>query len=132
MPKLSQRTTPATTPSAQPQTWRDVSALLSHVQRMADGIGDLDLAPGIQGLIYQATFRYPDDLDRAEYEGMLHREAIEQRIRSLGDRDTAPVMGWYDRPAELRERMVRLIQLFYSKHYEKRRWINLTMRSRSS
>jgi DNA-binding transcriptional ArsR family regulator len=104
---------------ANPQTWRDVGALLAHVQGMTNGIGDLDRAPGIQGLIYQATFRYPDDLDRAEYEGMPHREAIERRIRGLGDRDTDAVMGWYDRPAELRERMVRLIQRFYSEHYEK-------------
>jgi DNA-binding transcriptional ArsR family regulator len=100
-----------------PETWGDVERLISYVQGMPDGIGDLDQAPGIQGVIYQTTFRYLDDVDRAEYEGMPHREAIEKRIHSLGDRDTDAILAWYDRPAELRERMIRLIERFYDEHY---------------
>ena len=102
-----------------PEAQRSVDALISYVESMPDGIGELDQAPGIQGLIYQATFRYPDDLDREAYEKMPHREAIEQRMRSLGDRDADGIMAWYGRPSALRERMVGLIQRFYAEHYEK-------------
>jgi len=102
-----------------PGAWPDIEALLSYIESMPDGVGKLDEAPGIQGLVYQATFRYPDDVDRSGYERMPHREAIEQRMRSLGDRDAGEIMGWYDRPAELRERILRLVRRFYEEHYKK-------------
>jgi len=102
-----------------PKAWRDVDALASYVERMPDGVGEIDRAPGIQGLIYEAMFRYPDDLDRAEYERMPHREAIEQRLRTFDDRDADAIMLHYDRPAEIRERIVGLIRRFYAEHYAK-------------
>jgi DNA-binding transcriptional ArsR family regulator len=102
-----------------PETWRDVKALVGYVRSMPDGIGDIDRAPGVQGLIYQTTFRYPDDIDHSEYEGMPHRDGIEKRLRSFDDRDADAIMPWYDRPEELRERMARLIERFYAEHYEK-------------
>ncbi len=102
-----------------PETWRDVEAVISYIQSMPDGIGELNGAPGIQGLVYQATFRYPEDVDRSAIERMPHREAIEQRMRSLDDRDAGEIMSWYDRPAELRERLLRLVQRFYQEHYKK-------------
>ncbi len=102
---------------ARPETWRSVDALIEYVESMPDGIGELDANPGIQGLIYQATFRYPDDFDRETYERMPQRDAIEQRIRSFDDRDADAIMPYYDRPAELRERMVGLIRRFYAEHY---------------
>jgi len=114
-----------------PEAWRDVEALLSYVENMPDSIGKLDEAPGIQGLIYQATFRYPEDVDRSLYERMPHREAIAQRMRSLGDRDAEEIMSWYDRPAELRQRMVRLIRQFYKEHYEKQMPLRLPALQRS-
>lgn len=100
-----------------PETWQGVDALLRYVRSMPDGIGGLPLDPGIQGITYQATFRYPEDVDPSEYEGMSEREAIERRMRSLGDRDADAIMAQYDRPAELRERMAGLIQRFYQEHY---------------
>jgi DNA-binding transcriptional ArsR family regulator len=36
----------------------------------------------------------------------------------LDDRDAAAIMTMYDRPEELRERLVRLIERFYRNHYE--------------
>lgn len=102
-----------------PEATRDIAALVSYVDGMPGGMGDVSNTPGIQGLIYQTTFRYPDDLDRAPYEAMSPRDAIEQRIRSLGDRDADAIMPYYDRPAELRARMVVLITRFYAEHYEK-------------
>src|SRR3989442_7071232 len=53
-----------------PELWDSVQSLIDAVRSMPDGIGELDLSPGIQGLIYQATFRYPDDLDRGTFEGI--------------------------------------------------------------
>jgi ArsR family transcriptional regulator len=103
---------------AHPETWGEVSSLAAYVRSMPDGIGELDKEPGIQGLIYQTTFRYPDDVERSEYEGLSHREAIERRLRSFDDRDADAIMPWYDRPAELRERMARLIERFYAEHYQ--------------
>jgi DNA-binding transcriptional ArsR family regulator len=102
-----------------PEAWRDVEALASYVETMPDGIGELDRAPGIQGLVYQAMFRYPEDVDRAEYEPLPQREAIERRLRTFDDRDADAIMRLYERPAELRERMVSLIRRFYREHYTK-------------
>jgi DNA-binding transcriptional ArsR family regulator len=102
-----------------PEAWRNVDALVAYIRSMPDGIGELDRAPGIQGLIYQTTFRYPDDIDQSQYEGLPHREAIEKRLQSFDDRDAEAIMPWYDRPAELRDRIVRLIERFYREHYEK-------------
>jgi DNA-binding transcriptional ArsR family regulator len=103
----------------QPEARRDVDSLIAYVQSMPDGIGEIDVAPGIQGLIYETVFRYPDDVDRAYYASLPHRQAIEERVRSLGDRDVEVAMRYYDRPAELRARMVLLISRFFEEHYEK-------------
>jgi len=102
-----------------PEAWRDLESLVRYVEGMPDGIGELDGAPGIQGLIYQTTFRYPDEVDPEVYGQLPHREAIEQRIGSFDDRDVDAIMPYYDRPAELRARMVVLIRRFYAEHYEK-------------
>jgi len=102
---------------AHPETWRDIDALIAYVQSMPDGFEDLGASPGIHGLVYQAVFRYPDDLDRAAYERLPHRDAIEQRLRSLGDRDVDTIMALFDRPSELRQRMAGLIERFYREHY---------------
>lgn len=102
---------------AHPEAWPDVEALLRHIRSLPDGAGDLDGSPGVQGLIHQATFRYLDPGERAPYEGLAPQQAVERRMRSLGDRDAESVMAWYDGPAELRERMARLVERFYQEHY---------------
>jgi DNA-binding transcriptional ArsR family regulator len=101
-----------------PEVWGSVKALVAVIEGLPDGIGLLDEAPGVQGLVYQAVFRYPDDVDRAGYEQLPHRAAIEKRLSTLDDRDAGAIMALYDRPAELRERMVALVQRFYRDHYE--------------
>jgi len=101
-----------------PEAWRGLDALVSYVKGMPDGIGELDKAPGIQGLVYQAMFRYQDEVDGSVYETMPHREAIEQRLRSLDDREADAILLLYDRPAQLRQRLLTLITRFYSEHYE--------------
>ena len=101
-----------------PEAWRDSDALVSYVESMPEGIGELERAPGVQGLVYQAMFRYQDEVDGSVYAGMPHREAIERRLRSLDDRDAEAILHLYDHPAELRERLVTLISRFYRDHYE--------------
>ena len=98
-------------------TWAGVDQLLRYIGAMPAGVGESASSPGIQGLVYHATFRYLDEPERQPYEGLPPREAIEGRVRSLGDRDAAAVMALYDRPEELRQRMVRLVQRFYEEHY---------------
>src|SRR6266540_2611540 len=102
---------------AHPELWRDVGLLIDHVRNMPLEQGDMEASPGVQGLIYQAVFRYPDDIDRAQYARLEPREAIRQRMESLGDRDAGAVLAIYDRPEELRARMVSLIERFYNEHY---------------
>jgi len=99
------------------EAWRDVEALPAHIRALPDGLGHGDAFPGIQGLIYQTTFRFLDEPDRAPFEGLPHREAVEARMRSLDDRDENAIMTLYDRPAELRERMAGLAERFYREHY---------------
>ncbi|TMF13117.1 MAG: winged helix-turn-helix transcriptional regulator [Chloroflexi bacterium] len=100
-----------------PEAWRDLDSLVPYLNGMPDGIGDLEKSPGIQGLVYQAMFRYQDEVDGTVYARMPYREAIEQRLRSLDDRDAGAILYLYDRPAELRERLLTLISRFYREHY---------------
>jgi DNA-binding transcriptional ArsR family regulator len=102
-----------------PEAWRDLDALTSYVKGMPDGLGDIQTAPGIQGLVYQAMFRYQDEVDGSVFERMPHRDAIERRLRSLDDRDADAVLYLYDHPAELRQRLLGLITRFYRDHYAK-------------
>ncbi|HEU4759351.1 MAG TPA: metalloregulator ArsR/SmtB family transcription factor [Dehalococcoidia bacterium] len=102
---------------AHPEAWAGTDALVEYIRAMPDGMGDGQANLGVQGLVYEATFRYLEPPDRSPYEGLPPREAIERRMRSLGDRDADAIMALFDRPQELRSRMVRLIQRFYEQHY---------------
>jgi DNA-binding transcriptional ArsR family regulator len=102
---------------AHPALWGDIESLVSYVRSMPLGIGDPPGSPGIQGLIHETTFRYPEDVDPAEYGNLPPRDAVERRMRSLDDRDGNEIMALYDRPEELRERMAVLIERFYAEHY---------------
>lgn len=122
---------------AHPEAWRDLTSLLAYVGALPDGAGESDVAPGVQRLIYRTTFNFLDEHERAPYEGMSPREAIERRLRALDDRDADAVMPLYDRPGELRERMLVLIERFYREHYagvlpERMRALELSVASHRS
>lgn len=104
---------------AHPAVWKDVPTLVRFVRDLPDGQGESKNHTGVQGLVREATFRYIDEEDSAPYLDMAPRDAIESRIRSLGDRDTDAIMALYDRPAELRERLARLIERFFDEHYRR-------------
>jgi len=100
-----------------PDIWSDVDRLIEYVRSMPLGDEGTEAAPGVQRLIYQTTFRYPDDLEPGAYDSLAPREAVHRRMDDLQDRDAPSIMALYDRPAELRERMARLIERFYAEHY---------------
>lgn len=102
---------------AHPEAWPSIDALTAYIQALPDGVGPGDTSPGIQGLIYQATFRFLEEDERAPFAGLPHRAAVEARMRSLDDRDENAIMAVYDRPGELRERIVALVGRFYREHY---------------
>ncbi len=103
---------------AHSEAWRDIHSLLAFVEALPDG-GQDDVSPGIQGLIYRTTFQFLDEPERAPYWDMPPREAVERRLQSLDDRDAAAIMPLYDRPGELRTRMLKLIEGFYHEHYQR-------------
>jgi DNA-binding transcriptional ArsR family regulator len=104
---------------ARPELWGDIASLLTYVRDMPLGIGDtMGSHAGVQGLIYQTTFRYLEEPDRQPYAGLPPREAIERRLGSLDDRDAGAIMTLYDRPDELRSRMGSLIERFYEEQYQ--------------
>ena len=100
-----------------PDLWGDIDRLVTYVRSMPLGEEGSEAAPGVQRLIYQTTFRYPEDVEPGDYDGLPRREAVERRFERLDDRDAPSIMAMYDRPAELRERMARLIERFYNEHY---------------
>jgi DNA-binding transcriptional ArsR family regulator len=100
-----------------PEVWSDVDRLIEYVRSMPLGDEGTEAAPGVQRLIYQTTFRYPDNVEPGAYDSFAPREAVQRRMDDLKDRDGPSIMALYDRPAELRERMARLIERFYAEHY---------------
>ena len=102
---------------AHPECWGSVESLVRYLRAMPPGDTGSEADPGIQGLIYQATFRYPEEAETAPYRTLPPGEAIERRMRDLGDRDAGAIMSIYGRPEELRERMGRLIERFFDEHY---------------
>ena len=102
---------------AHPEAWRDPDSLIAYIRNLPDGVGPGDASPGIEGLIYWTTFRFLEEPERAPFEGMPHRQAVEARMRSLDDRDADVIMLLYDRPGELRDRMAALVERFYREHY---------------
>ncbi len=107
---------------AHPELWPDVASLAPYVRGLPAG------QTGIQRIIYETTFQHLEEPERAPYEGLPQRVAVERRLRSLGDRDADAIMALYDRPEELRERLARLIERFYDEHYRDelpRRWPDL-------
>jgi ArsR family transcriptional regulator len=99
------------------EVWDSAESLASYIRALPDAMGESEAEPGIHGLIYQAIFKYPEPGELAPFADMPDRAAVEARMRSLGDRDADAVMALYDLPAELRERMARLVERFWEEYY---------------
>ena len=100
---------------AQPQTWDSIEALLAYVRNLPLGIGSFEEGLGVQGLCYNVTAcdikgNWPETRD-------LRREALVARLQEDAA-DVDAVIAIYDRPEELRTRMVNLIERVYREYYK--------------
>jgi DNA-binding transcriptional ArsR family regulator len=102
------------------EAWPDVDALLGFVKGMPADVGDPPLNPGIQGLalygICSASASEALSL-KVEFDPSAPpRESVAQAIESTGG-DVEEALALYDRPKELRRRILALIEGFYEEHY---------------
>ena len=80
------------------------------------GIGEWPERLGVQGLALY-SIRTPTALGQRDVDPEANaRETLRGLLEAEG-REVAPVLAVYERPAELRERMARLIERFYEEHY---------------
>jgi DNA-binding transcriptional ArsR family regulator len=101
---------------AHSEAWADLEGLLRYVREMPEGVGELPHRPGIQGLALY-TLRW-----------LAHKRGVEvdleaeprERLAKAATRaglDVDAVLAVYDRPEELRQRILELIERFYEEHY---------------
>jgi len=101
---------------AYPETWRDIESLVRFVRQLPAEVGEWPERLGVQGLalysIQSLHDLHPRDLDP----GGKARKTLRSALKAEGP-DADAALAVYDRPAELRERMARLIERFYEEHY---------------
>jgi DNA-binding transcriptional ArsR family regulator len=98
------------------EAWADVDALLRYVREMPAGVGELPRRPGVQGLALH-TLRWFGGKHELRFElGAEPRETLAKAAASA-DLNVDEVLAEYDRPEDLRQRILDLIQRFYDKHY---------------
>ena len=98
------------------ETWTGLDALLRYVREMPAGVGELPHRPGIQGLFLH-TLRWLGGKHQVQLElGPEPRETLAQAVASAG-LSVDEVLARYDRPEEIRERILALIERFYDEHY---------------
>ena len=103
---------------AYPEMWKEVDALVAFVRRWPLGLGEWPQHMGVQGLVIygiRAASTSPIPQHDIDSEAKA-RETLRRLVEAEG-RDFAPILEVYERPAELRERMARLIERFYEEHY---------------
>jgi DNA-binding transcriptional ArsR family regulator len=101
---------------AHPEAWTDVDALVRFVENLPPGIGESPNEPGIQGLAFYTACSQFECAEQGIDPKTQSREALIAALKK-SDADVDSVLAVYDRPEELRSRMVRLIERFYSEHY---------------
>lgn len=98
------------------EAWGDLEALLRYVREMPAGIGEVPHRPGIQGLSLY-TLRWLGGKHQIEIElGSEPRETLAQAVADAG-LNVEKVLELYDRPEEIRQRILALIERFYDDHY---------------
>jgi DNA-binding transcriptional ArsR family regulator len=97
------------------EAWPDLEALLGYVRGMPAGAGDPPQRPGIQGLALY-TLRW---LGKHGVEVDTEAEPRESLAKAVADAglDVDAALAVYDRPEELRQRILTLIERFYDEHY---------------
>jgi ArsR family transcriptional regulator len=102
---------------AHPETWSDLETLLRYVREMPAGIGEPPQRLGIQGLV-ESVLRWWEShkLEIQADRTVAPRERLAKAAAEAG-LDVDAVLALYDRPEELRQRILALIQSFYDEHY---------------
>jgi len=95
----------------------DVDALMRYVREMPSGVGEPPKRLGIQGLVdsilrWWESHRATVQVDRT----VEPRDRLAKAVADAG-LDVDAVLAVYDRPEELRQRMLTLTQRFYDEHY---------------
>jgi DNA-binding transcriptional ArsR family regulator len=101
---------------AYPQTWRDVASLVGFVRQLPEGVGDWPERLGVQGLALY-SIRTPTALGQRDVTPEASARETLRKLLEADGREVEPVQDLFERPAELRERMARLIERFYDEHY---------------
>lgn len=101
---------------AHPEAWPDVDALTRFVGSLPLGVGESAEDLGIQGLAFYSVCSHFDATEQESDPRAQPREALTEALEKA-DVDVAAALAVYDRPEELRTRMVRLIERFYELHY---------------
>ena len=97
------------------EAWKDTAALLRYVRALPAGEGEGERDRGIQGLAFYQTCTY-FDADEQPTAGASPRDVLAQELKKA-DIGAQAALAVYDRPEELRERMIRLIERFYDGYY---------------
>ncbi len=101
---------------AHPEAWADIDALTRFVGNLPLGVGKLPDDLGIQGLACYSVCS-PFGYAEQEIDPLAHpREALIEAMEK-GNGDMEAALAVYDRPEELRARMLALIERFYEEHY---------------
>ena len=102
------------------EAWPNIDALLRFVKEMPPGVGEPPLEPGIQGLVLHDIWShcsYRAGSPEVEVDPSAPpRERLAQAIEGTGG-NVKKALALYDRPEELRRRMLALIERFYEEHY---------------
>jgi DNA-binding transcriptional ArsR family regulator len=98
------------------EAWSDLDALLRHVREMPAALGQPPIRPGIQDLVLYAlhgsSYAPEVDVDAAA----APRDALAKAVADAA-LDVSAVLAVYDRPEDLRQRMLDLIQRFHDEYY---------------
>ncbi len=100
---------------AHPETWENVDALVSYVGNMPLGVGDSAKNSGVQGLAFYATCTPFEGGEKPDV-SVDARAALRNELEKA-EVPVSQLFAIYDKPEELRDRIVRLIERFYEEHY---------------
>jgi DNA-binding transcriptional ArsR family regulator len=101
---------------AHPEAWMDLEALLRYVREMPSGAGEPPKRLGIQGLVEDVLRWWESHRSGIQVHTVPPRERLAKAVANAS-RDVDAVLAVYDRPEELRGRILALIQRFYDEHY---------------
>ena len=100
---------------AHPETWESVDALVDYVRNMPLGVGDTAANSGVQGLAFYVTCNPFGESEKPDA-GIDPRAALRKELEEA-EEPVGQLLAVYDKPEELRDRIVRLIERFYEEHY---------------